>query len=461
MKWRLAIAFLGFTVGVLLIQDLPLVSYLSSVEQNRVVAGLERDSFVLANRAADTLASQTSGFGALQDDLDRYQVATGTHIYVTDAQGVVVADTEIPGAQGTSLINQVGVSQALAGEVATGHGGIGEGDIDDVVYVAVPIMRSGTIYGAILNTYPESDISVTVRQRLGFLALTAGISLALAALVSLRISRRITRAIENLEGTTVDFALGDMNARANVEVGDAEIKSLAVSFNAMADQIARLFEQQRAFSSDASHQLRTPLTALQLRLENASDTIANDPDLAAQRIDSAIEEAERLQMIIEGLLVLSRAESNSAPELLVIDLAEVARERVEGWQALAEDQGVQVSVSAPRIANVRCVSGALEQVIDNFIDNALAVAPHGSHIRVVVQGDKRTTTVHVLDEGPGLPDADLERAFNRFWRARSDKTGTGLGLAIVERLVTVSGGRVRLSNRLPHGLDAQAEFLNA
>ena len=168
------------------------------------------------------------------------------------------------------------------------------------------------------------------------------------------------------------------------------IRSLSNSFNTMADQISRLFEQQRAFASDASHQLRTPLTALQLRLENASDTVGDDPKLASERIDSAIEEAERLQMIIEGLLVLSRADATTIPELVVVDLAEVARERVAGWQALADEHGVSVTVSTPASARVRAIDGAIEQVIDNFIDNALSVSPDGSHIRVVVQGDKRS-----------------------------------------------------------------------
>ena len=197
-------------------------------------------------------------------------------------------------------------------------------------------------------------------------------------------------------------------------------------------------------------------------LEAAQDIVESDPAEASLRIEAALEEAQRLQMIIEGLLVLSRADSNSYPDIQRINLSEIAQERTESWAALADDSGVTVRLRAPSTACwVRAVPNVLEQVIDNYVDNALSVAPQDSTIEIRIERGPRLTTLHVCDEGPGLPEQDLERAFHRFWRGRSDSSGTGLGLAIVDRLVAVSGGRVRLTNRSPHGLDAQAEFLNA
>jgi signal transduction histidine kinase len=110
---------------------------------------------------------------------------------------------------------------------------------------------------------------------------------------------------------------------------------------------------------------------------------------------------------------------------------------------------------------ILAIPGALEQVIDNYIDNALGVVPAGSKITVEITADSEFTKVSVIDEGPGLPEADIAKAFNRFWRAQSDTHGSGLGLAIVDRLATASGGKAELVNLSPHGLSAEAYFPTA
>jgi signal transduction histidine kinase len=104
----------------------------------------------------------------------------------------------------------------------------------------------------------------------------------------------------------------------------------------------------------------------------------------------------------------------------------------------------------------------LEQVIDNYIDNALGIVPTNSKITFkIISADSEFTKISVIDEGPGIPEADIAKAFNRFWRARSDTHGSGLGLAIVDRLATASGGRAELVNLTPHGLSADAYFPTA
>jgi signal transduction histidine kinase len=155
-------------------------------------------------------------------------------------------------------------------------------------------------------------------------------------------------------------------------------------------------------------------------------------------------------------LLLSRTESSSAPVELV-DLAVIARDRVEHWQALAREHDVTVRFEGPVNALGFAVKTAPEQVIDNYVDNALGVSPAGSRIIVRVVGGPQVTVV-VLDEGPGLSVEDCGRAFDRFWRATSDNRGSGLGLAIVSRLMFASGGSARLEPRAPRGLKAIALF---
>ena len=211
----------------------------------------------------------------------------------------------------------------------------------------------------------------------------------------------------------------------------------------MADRLEDQLRQQRAFAGDASHQLRTPLTALRVRLDNAADLVDADPDAARETVAAAQDEALRLQQIVDGLLALSRADDAAiAPQ--EIDLAEVARARVEQWQPLAEESGVHIAVTAPDMAPALAVPGAAEQIIDNLIDNALAVSPADTTIGVTVTPASDTVDLHVLDEGPGMSSQDCARAFDRFWRGRTDTVGSGLGLAIVAQLARASGAAARV-----------------
>ena len=163
--------------------------------------------------------------------------------------------------------------------------------------------------------------------------------------------------------------------------------------------------------------------------------------------------------IIEGLLVLSRSESASDREPM--DVAAIARERVEHWRPLAQELGVQLTFEGATTARGLAVATAVEQVIDNYVDNALSVSPWGSDLLVRVVAEEHRVIIAVLDSGPGLSAEDRERAFSRFWRARTDNGGSGLGLAIVQQLVTASGGEVRLEARPGGGLAAIAMFDNA
>lgn len=457
MKWRLAVSFITFTLAVLLVQDIPLANYLRGIEEGRVITQLERDGFVLASTAQEVLEEESDAtLETVQDAIDRYHISNNARILITDRLGEVLADSSMPGLVGQSIYGHRGIQESLGGVIATGKESAG--DNSKRLYVAVPIIHGAELYGVVLSTYPLETINAEVRKRVSVIAIVGGVSLLLAAILALLFARGVTRQIDRLRATTADFAMGDLTARADETKGDSEIKTLAQSFNTMADRLARLFDQQRAFAADASHQLRTPLTALQLRLEDAVDLISQNPAIAAARLEAAVAEAERLQTIIEGLLALSRADAKTYPEAQTFDLAQIARERCESWAALAAESQVSIQVDTPEHALVRAVPNALEQIIDNYIDNALAIAPDGSTISVIVEAGPTVTSLHVLDEGPGLPEQDLDRAFNRFWRARSDAEGSGLGLAIVEKLVEVSGGRAQLSNRAPHGLDAQAQF---
>ena len=131
------------------------------------------------------------------------------------------------------------------------------------------------------------------------------------------------------------------------------------------------------------------------------------------------------------------------------------------FSCLADESEITLKSDFPESAMIRSIPGAIEQVIDNYLDNALEIIPTKSVLTVQIIGDHEYFSVHVLDEGPGMTPEDLSKAFNRFWRGRSDSHGSGLGLAIVDRLLRAGGGYAHLSNRSTGGLDAAGYFLKA
>lgn len=466
MKWRLIAAFMAVTCLVVVVHDVPLHDYLQRVERERIVTALERDAFLLAGRSEDTLEASGSPDPRVTADVHRYRQASGARVVVVNAAGdALVTSDDDQSAAGDSYRSRPEIGTALSGDIATGQRhSVSLGT--DLLYVAVPVVSGEQVLGAVRLTYPAQVITDKVRGQLRMLWLIAGVTVLLAGVVAFVLAGTVTRQLQQLRRTTELLAEGRLDARTSQRGGASEIRSLARSVNKMADRLEDQLRQQRSFAGDASHQLRTPLTALRVRLDNAADLVEADPEATRETVAAAQDEALRLQQIVDDLLVLSRADDAAIPPREV-DLAALARVRAEQWQPLAEESEVRIAVTAPETALVLAVPGAAEQIIDNLIDNALAVAPPDTTVDVTVVAGVGIDAVdlHVRDEGPGLSAQDCVRAFDRFWRGRTDTAGSGLGLAIVARLARACGATADLTPRsftsTGTGLDARVRFASA
>jgi signal transduction histidine kinase len=226
---------------------------------------------------------------------------------------------------------------------------------------------------------------------------------------------------------------------------------LAEEFNATAAQLQELVGAQQAFVADASHQLRTPLAALRLRLENLEDEVDGS---AAEDVEGARAEVQRLTRLVDALLTLARAEQGgSAPA--DIDVGSVMSGRRDAWAAFADERAVRVELRIEPGLHARATPGRLEQVLDNLLNNALEVAPAGTAITLAARAHSGLIEIRVTDAGPGMSDAEMTRAFDRFWRStgsRRENAGFGLGLSIVRQLVAADGGQVELERSARGGL---------
>lgn len=451
-------ALMGLTLLVLLVQDIPLAFYLRQVENDRLVTSLERDAFVLGGRAEEVLEHSTpEGVADLTEFARDYQTAGGARVVIVDRDGVAIVTSDADDSRlGSSYLSRPEIAAALGGSIQSGSR-YSDTLQEELMYVAVPVFSGVDVLGAVRLTYPQDVVTDAVTARLQVLGTVALTSALLAGFAGFVFSTTVTRRLRLLQSVTEVLAGGDLGARADDTTGAPEIRALSRSFNTMAERLSGMIDQQRAFAADASHQLRTPLTALRLRLESARELVDTDPTTAADRLAAAEAETDRLLTIIEGLLLLSRTDSATTP-LVTVDVAQIAQERVEHWHALAQELGITLSYAGPVRARAQALDHAVDQVIDNYVDNALTASSAGSDIVIGVEVTGDLLTVSVADSGPGLTAEQCTLAFDRFWQADSDGGGSGLGLAIVKRLVELSGGTVSLEPREPRGITARATF---
>jgi signal transduction histidine kinase len=450
MSRRLLLSYILLALFVLVVLEIPLGLSYARNEQQDLARKLERDAAAFAALAEEVLADRSGvGRASLARIARRYQRETGGRVVVTDARGVALVDTDPPEPGRRTFASRPEFESALQSRIATGTRRSETLDAS-LSYVAVPVTSGGKVRGAVRVSYPTSTVADKVNRFWLLLAAIAAIVLVAAALVGRRLAVSIADPLRDVERAAASAGSGNLDARAPTHEGPSEIRSLAYSFNDTVAKLDALIRSRDEFAADAAHQLRTPLAALRLRLENLRRDVASS---GRASLDQAIVEVERLSHLVDGLLALARADAQSAsPE--PVELAEVVDERLEAWSPLAAEQGVGLVSQVADLPPARATRGWIEQVLDNLLANALEVSPPHSWITVSAGHVGEWVELHVVDEGPGMSDEERERAFDRLWQGRVGQGASGLGLAIVHRLVTSDGGRVELRPAADHGIDA-------
>ena len=324
------------------------------------------------------------------------------------------------------------------------------------VAAAIPVFLHGRygLVGTVILARSTKSLNSDIVELWAILGTIALVAMIGATLLAFGLARWVNRPLAGLDSAAARLADGDLESRAVVDSGPPELRRLATTFNTMAGRLEALVHGNRAVIADVSHQLRTPLAALRLRL----DLLAADTDPATgHELAGALEELARLSRLVDGLLAVARAE-NVVPVPTAVDVAEVARERVVAWRPVADDRGITLeAASSPRPSVLAWIGeGHLEQVLDNLIANALDALSAGGYVTVTASATTAGARIIVADDGPGMSAEDRERAFLRF--TTSNPNGTGLGLPIVHRLVTSNGGTARLAERAGGGLTVILDF---
>jgi len=281
------------------------------------------------------------------------------------------------------------------------------------------------------------------------------VSGVLAALVAMGLvwflSRGMTSPLREMAAAADAMAKGDYSQRVTATSRD-EVGALARAFNEMAAELAETDRHRRDLVANVSHELRTPITALQVQLENLVDGVS-DPDPATFRVMLA--QVERLGRLVKQLLDLSRLESGAVP----LDRSEFRVEPLLSHAVREQQlQGAPVTVAVevePADLTADGDPERVHQVVANLLENAVRYTPSGGQVDVRARRSAAGVVIEVIDEGPGIPDADRTRVFERFYRADAARAaqdgGAGLGLAIARWIVDLHGGEIHPEPREPHG----------
>jgi signal transduction histidine kinase len=318
------------------------------------------------------------------------------------------------------------------------HGEISNKDLNGELVVAVPVTHDTDVIGAVRAASPIADVYQQVA--LVWLAMfgLGGLAIGMVWLVARRQARRLARPLEELSEAARRLGQGDFSVRTT-PAAIPEIDSVGAALNSTAGRLDDMLARERSFSADASHQLRTPLTGLRLRLEAA---LAHPDQDLRHAITDGIAAADRLEQTIEELLALARdtRSSNATP----LDLPVLLDEIEAGWhdRLAAQDRALHVAVDP--LAPVSLAStAAVRQVLTVLLDNA---ATHGAGtVSVAVRNAADALAIDVSDEGTGITAAEPEL----FTRRSRLADGHGIGLALARSLAEAEGGRLRLTRPAP------------
>ncbi|MBQ3425343.1 MAG: HAMP domain-containing protein [Clostridia bacterium] len=456
IRWKITVAYLLIIVVAFCVIGFSLIQLVGEY----LFTQRTRDDQRIAEKLADDMGGYLSNF----DAVSMYETATETarseqgRVLVLDRLCTVQVDTSSQ-LNGQRFITKE-INSVLNGQAADyGFYDIGRGAYwlqvalsafsgthnMTGVYTNAIQNASGVVTGVLVYISQVQEIYENLQDmQLKILAWMAIVAMAVLV-VNLLVLRTITRPIGELNEGISRMSRGDLSARVNVR-GNNEFAGLAKAFNSMSERLEQLDKSRSQFVSNASHELKTPLSTIKILTETLMYQEPLDPGMTKEFLTDVNKEIDRLNRIVSDLLTLVNIDSGMKMNLEELDIGALLQEQVRRLGPLARENGIELECSVRETLLITGDALKLQQVLYNIIDNAIKYTPRGGEVHCSIARSGKKAVIQVSDTGVGIPEEDLPHIFDRFYRvdkARSRETGgTGLGLSIVKQFIVLHGGTI-------------------
>lgn len=425
--------------------------YNSEILSENLNSEKKTDLFAKANIISQTTASVWDNTDSeimnlrIEDIINRRLAGTNIRGVVTNASYIVLYDNNREANMTGKVFIRDVLKRALDGEQTDS---VFKADNGSTLTVAVPVEYGGEIVGGVYLAENLSSVDDTVKAIQANLILFSVIILFIIGLISVAISYIITQPIAEFTAVARAISKGDFTHRVKVK-GIREMKDLGQAFNFMCDELNALDEKRKNFVSDVSHELKTPMAGIKLLCDSLVQAENPDMETVCEFLNDMSEEIDRLTRLINRLLELSRLDSNAKMNLSQVDIAELCKGVVRSLEKIALKKNIDLSYNCESKNTVIVVDyDKIYECVYNIVVNAINYTPDFGRVEVRLSVDESKSVIEVEDNGPGIPDSEKTKVFDRFYRLDDsrarDTGGTGLGLAITKEAVLLHNGSVEV-----------------
>lgn len=342
------------------------------------------------------------------------------------------------------------ISDVLLGPRDTSYGfhyiDDGTGEPFYAVYYAAAVVYDSETIGAVLFSDDIQDIVDITRDFIQVLIMVSIAASVVFAVVSIILSGYITRPINDLKAVALSISRGNLHQRISVS-GKNEMAALATTFNTMSEKLENMDQKRSEFVSNASHELKTPLSSMKILIESLLYQDGVDEKIYKEFLSDINNEIDRLTQVISGLLTLAKTDSET--EALNMDkilLSELVFKSVTALKPIANEKHISLSYTVNNDLEIECDALKVMQAVMNLVENAIKYSDPGGSVQVTLQKSGTNAAISIRDNGCGIPDKDIPYLFDRFYRvdkARARGTGgSGLGLHIAQKIALLHGGNI-------------------
>jgi signal transduction histidine kinase len=314
--------------------------------------------------------------------------------------------------------------------------------------------------GWIRSAKSLSYIDETLRNLFIIFLCLCPVFLAISLLVGYFLVRKTLQPIDQITTAARRIGQGDLSQRLHMKNTGDEVGRLSATFDEMIERLETAFLLEKQFTSDASHELRTPITVITAYAENATGEDST-PEENTHAMEVILKESKKMSATISSLLMLTRGDQHRyQPNLESIDLGQLVDDVTEEMETSAEQKGVSISVLPHSSQFMKLDQTLITNLLLNLIGNAVKYNRAGGHVEISIATDRRNAVLTIKDDGIGISEEDLPKVFNRFFRSEhsGDTEGTGLGLAIAKWIVDVHRGEIRIDSELSVGTTVTVNF---